>query len=339
MKNHLIIAGTGRAGTSLLVRYLTECGLETHITRNGDSSWNEDANAGLEDLPLPGIDCPYVIKSPWFFEYVDALVQRKDIIVDAVIMPVRDLVEASASRSILELKAIHTNIDFIDRMKTWETWAYTPGGIVYSMNPIDQARILALGFYKTVHALVRRGIKIVFLEFPRFVEDADYLYDQLTDFLPKHLEKDAALNAHAKVADLSKVRTEAEISESHNKTAPGQEAKIFETDIEYPTFDAVDNIALKRAISTIRKLLDESSLQGKNLLGERDTLLVERDALLVERDALLVERDALLVAKNTCRAERDAMEKQLAVISKVFFWRFFPKSIKRFISTILFSNH
>ena len=34
-ERHLIIAGTGRAGTSFLVRYLTELGLDTTLARQG----------------------------------------------------------------------------------------------------------------------------------------------------------------------------------------------------------------------------------------------------------------------------------------------------------------
>jgi hypothetical protein len=41
----------------------------------------------------------------------------------------------------------------------------TAGGTVYSINPLDQARILAVGFQKTVHILVKHEIKIVFSRF------------------------------------------------------------------------------------------------------------------------------------------------------------------------------
>jgi hypothetical protein len=80
------------SGASQLVKYLAECGLETHISRNPNFWWDENAAAGLENLPLPDGDSPYVIKSPWLFECVEALVERKDITVDAVILPVRNLV-------------------------------------------------------------------------------------------------------------------------------------------------------------------------------------------------------------------------------------------------------
>ena len=52
-RRHLIIAGTGRAGTSFLVRYLTELGLDTIPTREGEAAWwDVEANAGLETIGL-----------------------------------------------------------------------------------------------------------------------------------------------------------------------------------------------------------------------------------------------------------------------------------------------
>src|SRR5271170_1882476 len=71
-ERHLVIAGTGRAGTSFLVRYLTELGLDTTLARNGDrAGWDAEANAGLENMLISDADLPYVVKSPWICEYVD----------------------------------------------------------------------------------------------------------------------------------------------------------------------------------------------------------------------------------------------------------------------------
>jgi hypothetical protein len=47
IRRHLLIAGTGRAGTSFLVRYLTELGLDSRLRRYGENAgWDENANAG-----------------------------------------------------------------------------------------------------------------------------------------------------------------------------------------------------------------------------------------------------------------------------------------------------
>ena len=98
-----MIAGTGRAGTSFLVRYLAELGLDTHLSRS--ENWNEVAQAGLEDHILHEKDLPYVVKSPWLYEYIDQVLARQDIVLDGVIIPMRDLVEAAVSRVTLENSA------------------------------------------------------------------------------------------------------------------------------------------------------------------------------------------------------------------------------------------
>jgi hypothetical protein len=93
-KHHLVIAGTGRAGTSFLVRYLTECGLETEISRNGDATnWNESAHAGFETFPLVQGDLPYVIKQPWLHEFAEQFFDRDDVRIDAAVIPIRDLMK------------------------------------------------------------------------------------------------------------------------------------------------------------------------------------------------------------------------------------------------------
>jgi hypothetical protein len=73
-----MIAGTGRSGTSALVRYLTALGLETHLSKRGRTAeWYDTAHAGLEDLPLSTInpDLPYVVKSPWAYQLIEKFLQ------------------------------------------------------------------------------------------------------------------------------------------------------------------------------------------------------------------------------------------------------------------------
>jgi hypothetical protein len=164
-EKHLIIAGTGRAGTSFLVRYLTELGLDTTLARHGEGArWDSEANAGLESLLVSGANLPYVVKSPWISEYVDQILNEKQFRIDAFIVPVRDLVEAATSRVVLEQRAIHQHnpwmADQLDR--TWETYGHTAGGLVYSLNPLDQARLLAVQFHQLVLKVAEAGIPIVF---------------------------------------------------------------------------------------------------------------------------------------------------------------------------------
>src|SRR5277367_5479106 len=261
-ERHLIIAGTGRAGTGFLVRYLTELGLDTTLARNGDrAGWDAEANAGLESLLVSGNDIPYVVKSPWIGEYVEQILKEERFKIDAFIVPVRDLVEVATSRVVLGQRAIHQHnpwmADQLDR--TWETYGHTPGGAVYSLNPLDQARLLAVQFHQLVLKASEAGIPLVFPVFPRIATDWDYLYKCLRPILPSEITEDVARAAHARVADAAKVRVTSEIV----KDTPRNAARnvIYRSELNagphYPSATEIDNIALRREIGRLRQDLKQ----------------------------------------------------------------------------------
>ncbi len=252
-EKHLIIAGTGRAGTSFLVRYLTELGLDTTLARNGDrAGWDAEANAGLENLLVSGNSLPYVVKSPWISEYVDQILNEKRFKIDAFIVPVRDLVEAATSRVVLEQRAIHQHNPWMaDRLdRTLETYGHTAGGLVYSLNPLDQARLLAVQFHQLVLKASEVGVPLVFPVFPRIATDWEYLHRSLRPILPPEITEDVARAAHARVADAAKVRITSEI----DRNAPSNVTEL-KPGQRYPSPIEVDNIALRREISRLRQEL------------------------------------------------------------------------------------
>lgn len=279
---HLLIAGTGRAGTSFLVRYLTELGLDTQLARDGESAWDEDANAGLETLPLPGenLDHPYVLKSPWLYECIDHILSHDTIWLDAVIIPVRRLSEAASSRSITELQAMHRSASWMtDLDQTWETWAKTPGGTIYSLNPIDQGRLLAVGLHVLIERLTKADIPIVLLSFPRLIEDWEYLFRKLRLFLPAAAQPETARAAHQRVADLAKVRVGAELAAATRSTRL----------LRYEAPEQIDAIALRREMTRVRAALadrDASAARTDEELAQlRASLAVVNDMAARGREA------------------------------------------------------
>src|SRR5262249_53075887 len=248
--SHIIIAGTGRTGTTFLVQYLTELGLDTHRARHGDKQFDTNANAGLEDLPLVTGGLPCVIKCPWIGEYIDEILASPNIKIEAAILPTRDLLEAATSRAILQMRAVHQSAPWMAQQlgKTWENWATTPGGTVFSLNPLDQARILAVGFHRLVQRLVDAEIPITFLGFPRFIEDSNYLFERLSSILPKTVTAPQALAAHQRTAEREKVRVGDELaacsgSDKSFSVVPGA--------LTYPDHDKVDRAALGREIARL----------------------------------------------------------------------------------------
>ena len=101
VSHHLLIGGIGRAGTTLLVKYLTELGLDTALSRHPSATLYADAEAGLETSILHGDQArhPYVVKDPWLYQYADEILAHPRIRIDGLILPMRGLHDAAASRS------------------------------------------------------------------------------------------------------------------------------------------------------------------------------------------------------------------------------------------------
>lgn len=248
-QHHLLIAGTGRAGTTFLVRYLTAMGLDTHLSRRGERAWtDEQAQAGLEDFPVgPNLeDLPYVVKTPMLYEFIDQVLENPDIQVDGAIIPIRNLREAASSRIILERRAMYASQPWLAHMeKTWGASAIVPGGIVYSLRAIDEARILAMGFHVLIEHLVHADIKLIFIDFPRMIHDGDYLFATLASFLPVGSTAMAAGIAHAELAVPEKVRIERELA------VINESAAIAEQSLD----EGLDRLALRRELIRLREEL------------------------------------------------------------------------------------
>ena len=86
-KHHVIITGTGRAGTTFLVQLLTELGLDTGFT-DSSSGVYESCHAGMEwDIRDP--NSRYIVKNPRLCYDLDALLRDRRLTVDHAIVPVQ----------------------------------------------------------------------------------------------------------------------------------------------------------------------------------------------------------------------------------------------------------
>jgi hypothetical protein len=178
MKRHFVIAGTGRAGTSWLVEFLKEAGLD--VGSFPQSAYFEDAKAGWE-RSLLAENNPYVVKDPWLSTYIDKVDPN---MIDVLVLPMRHLTVAAVSRIVNERKVI--------REQTGSHWdevnifGHTPGGLIYSLSSVDQERILAVEFYKLLHWATTHNLKIVLLQYPKMVTSFEHVYGRLANFLPAY---------------------------------------------------------------------------------------------------------------------------------------------------------
>jgi len=158
----VIITGTGRAGTTFLVRLLTELGLDTGFSRhNWRTAYHGHCHAGLEqDLMSP--QAPYIVKNPGLCRTLPEALATGLLTIDHAIIPVRNLELAAMSR-----------------IAVGGSDGSVPGGLWGTADPSAQRWVLAELFHTLIQTLVAHDIPHTFLLFPRLVEDADYTYGKL----------------------------------------------------------------------------------------------------------------------------------------------------------------
>jgi hypothetical protein len=195
MKEHVIISGTGRAGTTFLVALLTRLGLDTGFDRDtlevlpharkarkGTMDIVPVARSGLE-MNIRAVNAPYIVKTPFLCDTAESALSSSIRIKHAII-PVRQFDAAAASRAHVQEQTTGSK----DRTRT------VPGGLWDADKAAEQADVLRLKFARLVETLTRYDVPMTFLSYPRLVGDADYLYGKL-DFLLAGIDRESFRSA------------------------------------------------------------------------------------------------------------------------------------------------
>jgi hypothetical protein len=148
-----------------------------------------------------------------------------------------------------------------------------------------------------IEHFVQADVPIAFLAFPRFVTDQDYLFRKLSPLLPVDIPIAHARQVHANTFQATNVEVERELGGGDGvaTSIPG---------IEYPTFLALDNAALKREANRLRAQLSEAQRQCAELAEERNLL----------RGVADTEEAQVAAAEERCATlerERNALHEQL----------------------------
>jgi hypothetical protein len=129
---------------------------------------------------------------------------------------------------------------------------------VFSLNPIDQARLLAVGFHELLHKLVQKDVPVVMLDFPRFIEDPQYLCAKLLPVLGGRVSRAHALDVHRRLADPAKVRVGRDLALDAAASA-GRGALVHGP--SFPEPGSLDRIALRRELDRGRARIAELERQ------------------------------------------------------------------------------
>lgn len=201
-RGHVVITGTGRAGTTYLVHLLTALGFDTgYKLETIQSSIDDNAKAGLE-IDVRSSDAPFICKSPWFSEYAaEALSTVK---IQHIIIPVRDFHDAAESRK-------RVTISHQEATGSENTQGID-GGLVFTDKLGDQLQHLYEQFARLIVTVADYDVPVTFVHFPRFASDPEYLYKKLSFLLEKVKYQDF-LKAYSEVTrrdyihSFSKVKT------------------------------------------------------------------------------------------------------------------------------------
>jgi predicted O-methyltransferase YrrM len=184
----IIIAGTGRAGTTLLVAMLSDLGLDTGF-RPGVRM--DGVSGGLE-RSLQAPNSPRIIKSPGLSTRLGELIERGSVEVAHVIVPVRDLDVAAASRV---------------RVAGYGRFLGVPGGFHGTRTASRQRRVLDSMLAQLMWTITRFDLPHTMLEFPRFAMDWQYTYEKL-GFLDPSLTAEDFKRVMAERFDPGQIREE-----------------------------------------------------------------------------------------------------------------------------------
>ena len=187
---HIVIAGPGRSGTTLLVELFQELGFDTGIGTNEVVSRKARVgNAGYEiDVRVPG--APYVCKDPKFFEYCEEVFNQKNIMIEAVIIPLRDSQEIVKSRSSVDARTLRL-FSWREKLKFQVKRVFyalmgrrfgAEGGQEGLLFESLQARVHR-GLYSLLRSCLSHEIDVVLLPFPEMLSNPHLLHESLTKII------------------------------------------------------------------------------------------------------------------------------------------------------------
>lgn len=161
---------------------------------------HKDCKAGLESRI--GANSPYEVdKDPWCYEYIDRISAETLRGYDAFIVLLRNLEDASLSRSVQERFFRATNVPG-DNWR-WNSSGQVAGGAVSDTSQEGIRNVLLNGLWKLIECLAQAGVQPRILQFPKLASDFDYLWSQTGDIISSKTGYDVAKAAFINLSKTS----------------------------------------------------------------------------------------------------------------------------------------
>jgi hypothetical protein len=316
----IAIGGPGRSGTSLLVKILDAAGMKTP----GIDTEIEEVNAGRESR-IGSASSFDVDKDPWLYQYAAGLPDEVWAEYRALVIPIRNLRDASVSRSKNERVSRIMDNPELDHWE-WDTWGAVPGGAVSRTGAIDIGHVLSEGLWTLLEVASTKNVPIVVLNFPTFARDFDYLWDQLGSHLPERITRNV-------------------LHDAWKKTVEPTLAREFTSNDRGPGIDEMRGMVADLAgrISGLKQQHAESTLslgQRAEQVGELETMLAQVKAELVETQERLARTKSIADTNASFAEFLSSNDRRISEINQRLDHLFvvverstqpFPRKLARFI--------
>jgi hypothetical protein len=156
----ILITGTGRSGTTFLIKLFSFLNFNTGYNKNNYKQYiSNNCNSGMERNYKENY---YILKNPQFIIDIETIINDKSVKIKYVIIPIRDLKKSAKSR------VAHGKKN---------------GGFWNATDELSQ-----INFYKDilVNYLIisnKYNINTIYIDFDKMISDKNYLYEKLKNIL------------------------------------------------------------------------------------------------------------------------------------------------------------
>jgi hypothetical protein len=171
----ILITGTGRSGTTFLIKLFSFLNFNTGFNRdNYKDSIHYNCNSGMERHYHENY---YILKNPIFMSSIKDILENDAIKIKTVIIPIRDFKISALSR-------LNHN--------------FNPGGLWNAVDELSQIQYYKDILSNYIYFMTKYDINTIFIDFDKMISDKKYLFNKIKIILD---EKDIDFEEFCNVYD------------------------------------------------------------------------------------------------------------------------------------------
>jgi len=156
----VLITGTGRCGTTFLIKLFSFLDFDTGFNRNNYKKFIfPNCNSGMESNYNSN---NYILKSPYFMSNIEEIINDKSIKIKNVIIPIRNLHLSAKSRV---------------------KYGNKGGGLWNAKDEISQVQFYKDIITNYIYISTKYDINTIFIDFDKMIKDKTYLFNKLKNIL------------------------------------------------------------------------------------------------------------------------------------------------------------